>query len=47
MDFDQKTELVDALTECSAIKNDCETVVSNLPKDIRDTIQKANNSRIY
>ncbi|MCP4113214.1 MAG: hypothetical protein GY749_48080 [Desulfobacteraceae bacterium] len=47
MDFDQKTELVDALTECSAIKNDCETVVSNFPKDIRDTIQKANNSRIY
>ncbi len=38
---------MDALTECSAIKNDCETVVSNLPKDIRDTIQKANNSRIY
>ncbi|MCP4347586.1 MAG: hypothetical protein GY795_18940 [Desulfobacterales bacterium] len=47
MDFDQKTELADALAECSAIKNDCETVVSNLPKDIRDTIQKANNSRIY
>ncbi|MCP4346371.1 MAG: ATP-binding protein [Desulfobacterales bacterium] len=47
MDFEQKTKLVDALTECSAIKDNCETVVSNLPKDIRDTMQKADSLRIY
>ncbi|MCP4110595.1 MAG: AAA family ATPase [Desulfobacteraceae bacterium] len=47
MNFDQKTEFVNVLTECSVIKNNCETVVRDLPKDIRDTIQKADNSRIY
>ncbi len=48
MDFDQKSELTDALLACSCVSNrgSRDTVVSNLPDDVKNAIQRDNAAMI-